>query len=71
MTRFASPLEFQTTVRELFPAFSQEFEPDEAIDTYHQVVMALTPRLANYLSTESDRKTRAFCAVVNDMVSCD
>jgi hypothetical protein len=65
---FASPLEFQAAVCELFPAFSQEFELDEAIDTYHQVVMALTPRLANYLSTETDRKTRAFCAVVNEMV---
>jgi hypothetical protein len=68
MARFASPLEFHAAVCELFPAFSQEFEPDETIDTFHHVVSALAPQLAGYLEADSDRKTRAFCDVVNDMV---
>jgi hypothetical protein len=68
MGSFASPLEFRTAVCKLFPAFSQEFQLDEAIDTYHQVLMALTPLLAGYLDAESDRKKRAFCAIVNNMV---
>jgi hypothetical protein len=65
---FASPLELHATVCELFPAFSQKFEPDEAIDTYHHIVRSLAPRLASYLEGESDRKTRAFCDIVNEMV---
>jgi hypothetical protein len=68
MSRFASPLEFHAAVCDLFPTFTQEFEPNEAIDTYHQVVMALSPRLATYLSADSGGTTRDFCAVVNDMV---
>ena len=66
MAKFASPIEFHTAVCAL--AFSKAFEPDESVDTYHQVVMALAPQLACYLGTESDRRTRDFCAVVNDVI---
>lgn len=65
---FASPLEFHAKICGLFPEFSQEFDPDETIDTYHHVVSSLAPRLAGYLKTKSDRKTRVFCDIVNDMV---
>ena len=68
MSRFLSPIEFQVAMCDLFPAFAEEFEADEAIDTYHQVAMSLAPKLLGYLSGVSERKVRAFCTVVNDMV---
>jgi hypothetical protein len=63
-----SPSHLAGLVKALFPAFADELR-GEAIDSYQQVFMLLSPRIAGYLQSSSERTARVFSALLNSMVS--
>lgn len=60
-----SPADLRATLIRMFPDF--EAQSDEA-ETYHQVVMELSPFIARYLEQGADRSAKEFGALVNRMV---
>ena len=62
---FESPADLRATLIRLFPDFDSRSEEAE---TYHQVVMDLSPFIARYLEQGADRSAKEFGALVNRMV---
>ena len=60
-----SPADLRATLIRMFPDF--EAQSDEA-ETYHQVVMELSPFIARYLEQGTDRIAKEFGALVDRMV---
>jgi hypothetical protein len=52
----------------LFPQFAVELEGED-VETWHQVVRLLTPRIATYLEAVPERTLKDFCDLVNAMVA--
>jgi hypothetical protein len=61
----ASPAELRSTLIRMFPDFASQ--SDEA-ESYHQVVMELSPFIASYLEKGPERGAKEFGALVNRMV---
>lgn len=66
MKEIDSPESLAKRLTELFPAFSSEIEGDTS-DTYHGVLLLLTPVITGYLENSSERTIRKFCELVNYM----
>jgi hypothetical protein len=62
-----SPIELLAILAAMFPTFASEFDADEEITTYHQVVRRLTPVITSYLK-ETPTQAAPFCDLVNAMV---
>jgi hypothetical protein len=60
-----SPADLRTTLIRIFPDF--EAQCDEA-ESYHQVVMELSPFIARYLETGTERSAKEFGVLVDRMV---
>jgi hypothetical protein len=60
-----SPAVLRATLIRMFPDF--EAQSDEA-QTYHQVVMDLSPFITRYLEQGTERSAKEFGALVNRMV---
>ena len=67
MKEINSPVELLAILTILFPEFASEFEADEKVTTYHQVVLRLAPVIAGYLEVAPAR-IEGFCDLVNAMV---
>ena len=66
MRDIGSPTELAERLVGLFPSFEAELD-GENIETYHQVVLRLTPVVTGYLERSSERTVKKFCELVNLM----
>jgi hypothetical protein len=60
-----SPADLRATLIRMFPDFGSR--SDEA-ETYHQVIMDLSPFIARYLEQGADRSAKEFGSLVSRMV---
>jgi hypothetical protein len=68
MMSMDSPAALAAALRELFPAFAGEIEGDD-LTSYHEVVQRLAPRITGYLQAAPERRTAAFCKLVDELVA--
>ena len=69
MKKFDSPVQLFQALCDLFPVFADEFDEDEEISTYHQVVSSLAPVITSFLENSSERTVKKFYRIVNDSVA--
>ena len=68
MSYIDTPQELFDRILSIYPQFVDEFDNDEKIETYHQIIMDLTPVITGYLEGGSKRSTNLFCNLVNEMM---
>jgi hypothetical protein len=68
MNEINSPVELVATLTAMFPEFASEFDADEEVMTYHQVVRRLAPVITGYLEV-APTQIEGFGALLNAMVA--
>ena len=63
-----TPAELLDAIGEVFPRLRAEFEDDEQPESFHTVVLRLTPVVTHLLETANERERERFGAIVNEMV---
>ena len=63
----ADPASLARSLADMFPGFATEFDDDD-LQTFHSVLMWLSPVIAGYLQTSDVRTKMRFCEVVDGLM---